>query len=131
MLLEHDLEIAGRLGLRAILLLVELDGFDNIESRENRELILLDLAETIRELMPQAALIGRTAEYEFAFLLLEAEDRGAPEERLREIIERWTSGSGEAISACIASAGGITSAENLFASAKARLCETRAYPLIG
>jgi DNA-binding NarL/FixJ family response regulator len=129
-LVEHDLHVINSLGREAVLLLARFDGIERLESRENRELLLLDLAETLRDSLPQPTLAGRTAEYDFAFLTVDFGD-GAPKERLRETIERWSRASGHKLQARIVAVPiGMQSTEQLLASAEARLCETKAYPLI-
>jgi PleD family two-component response regulator len=94
-LVEHDLGVIKSLGRDAVLLLAGFDGIDRIDSRENRELLVLDLAETLRESLPQSTLGGRTGEYEFAFLTPDVERGRALEESLRESVGRWMRASGQ------------------------------------
>jgi GGDEF domain-containing protein len=131
-LMEHDLHVISSLGRNASLVLVRFDGIEIIESRETRELILLDLAETFRESIPESALAGRTAETDFAFLLCEDGTGLAPGEKLRNSLESWKSSSGHGIFTRIVSVTASTgSAEHLLGCAEELLCETKAYPLIG
>jgi len=131
-LVEHDLRLIRSLGRNAVLLLAGFEGIRSMESRENRELLLLDLAETLRESLPQPALAGRTGEYDFAFLTTDIVEGPPPDQSLRESIEAWRRASGQVVSArIVAVPGGTASAEELLSLAEASLCETKAYPLIG
>lgn len=131
-LMEHDLHVIGGLGNSASVVLVRFDGIESIPSRENRELLLLDLAESFRDAIPECALAGRTAEYDFAFLISGSGTAAAAAEQLERSLDCWRSASGHNIGTrivCLSAEG--AAAEQLLSAAEQRLCETKAYPLIG
>jgi two-component system, cell cycle response regulator len=127
-LMDHDLQIISSLGNSASVVLVRFDGIEAIASREKRELLLLDLAESFREAVPECALAGRTADYDFAFLLSGTCTGAAAAERLRRSLDCWRSACGHSISTrFVAIPAQNSCAEQVLASAEQRLWETKGY----